>query len=228
MHLILNFDGGSRGNPGPAGCGVVLIDDAKSPLLEAGYFLGRMTNNAAEYTGLLRGLEAAERAGVSKLQIYSDSELLVRQVNGEYRVKNAGLKDLYDTAFTALRKIGDWKITHVYREGNSRADELANMAMDAGEDVIVIDNLSAARPASKRKLEKKPASTSFTATCQTASDSAVCPAPCRKGTAYTFDRTVPADLCIHAARAILDATKSGAPSKDVTCGQPGCGAEFKL
>ncbi len=227
MHLTLNFDGGSRGNPGPAGCGVVLADDSKSPILEAGYFLGRMTNNAAEYTGLLRGLEAALRAGVTKLQIYSDSQLLVRQLNGEYRVKNAGLKDLFDTAFSTLRNISDWKITHIYREANSRADELANMAMDAQKDVVEIDDISIIKSAPKKPPKTAPPAKVFAVICKSAPNPMVCPAPCAERTHYIFDQTVPEGVCIHAARAILNAPREKRAPTEIRCDVENCGAAFK-
>ena len=128
--FLLQFDGGSRGNPGPAGIGVTLLDDRGTPVYELGEFLGVCTNNIAEYTGLLRGLTAAKALGATKLIVRSDSELLVRQINGIYRVKNPGIKPLYCQAIDLMRAIGDVKISHVYREGNTRADELANLAMD--------------------------------------------------------------------------------------------------
>jgi ribonuclease HI len=140
MKITIHIDGGARGNPGSAGAGIVLrgVDDA--PLLEAGYYLGHQTNNVAEYTALLKALEAAKQAGATELSIFSDSELLVRQINGEYRVKNPALKDLFDDAFGRLRSFAKWEVRHVRREQNARADELANLAMDACEDVVEVDH----------------------------------------------------------------------------------------
>jgi ribonuclease HI len=146
MKLIANIDGGSRGNPGPAGAGISIREETGRAILEAGYFLGRMTNNMAEYTALLRALDACKARGAQEVQIYCDSELLVKQINGEYRVKNETLKDYFDQAMKMLRTIGAWKIQHVRREGNARADELANLAMDAGEDVVEVDRESARNP----------------------------------------------------------------------------------
>ena len=140
MKVTMHIDGGARGNPGNAGAGIVLRDADGGPLLEAGYYLGHQTNNVAEYTALLKGLEAAKRAGATVLSIFSDSELLVRQINGEYRVRNPALKDLFDDAFSRLRSFEKWEVRHVRREQNARADELANLAMDAGADVVEIDN----------------------------------------------------------------------------------------
>jgi ribonuclease HI len=141
MKVTIHIDGGARGNPGVAGAGIVLHCDGDQLLVEAGYYLGHQTNNVAEYTALLRALEAAKRAGATQLLIYSDSELLVRQINGEYRVRNAALKDLFDDAFGRLRGFEKWEVRHVRREQNSRADELANLAMDACADVVEIDNI---------------------------------------------------------------------------------------
>jgi ribonuclease HI len=129
-NLVLQFDGGSRGNPGPAGIGVSLNDEDGTPVYELGEFLGRCTNNVAEYTALVRGLTAALKLGAAKLTVRSDSELVVRQINGVYKVKSPDLKPLYQQAVHIMDKIGNVKVEHVYRESNSRADELANMAMD--------------------------------------------------------------------------------------------------
>src|SRR5262249_15433119 len=128
--LIVQFDGGSRGNPGPAGIGVTVTDDQGAPQYELAEFLGHCTNNVAEYTALLRGLAAARlllRGEKGQVQVRSDSELLVRQINGIYKVKSPDLKPLFQKALTLMSEIGQVKVTHVYREGNTRADELANM-----------------------------------------------------------------------------------------------------
>ena len=141
--LTLHFDGGSRGNPGPGGIGVVLLYEAGDPLYELGEFLGRCTSNVAEYTALIRGLTAAKNLRASKVIIKADSELVVRQINGIYKVKSPHIIPLYQRAVTLMREIGDVTITHVYREGNARADELANMAMDAENK---IEPLGPAKP----------------------------------------------------------------------------------
>ncbi|MEQ9454544.1 MAG: ribonuclease HI family protein [Phycisphaeraceae bacterium] len=141
MRATLQTDGGSRGNPGPAGAGVVLVDDDGTALAEAGYFLGRCTNNVAEYRGLIRGLELARSVGVTELLIRLDSELIVKQLLGEYRVKSADLKPLFAEAKGVLGGFSGWRIEHVRREGNRRADELANLAMDAGRDVVAYSPL---------------------------------------------------------------------------------------
>lgn len=130
LHLTLHFDGGSRGNPGPAGIGLVLYDHEKTPLYELGEFLGVCTNNVAEYTALLRGLTAAKTFKAASVKVFSDSELLVRQINGQYKVKSPDLLPLYQQARKLIGEIGNVTVAHVYREKNKRADELANLAMD--------------------------------------------------------------------------------------------------
>jgi len=140
---ILNVDGGARGNPGPAGAGVSLVDAANNEaIFEAGFWLGEMTNNMAEYTGLVRGLEVAIRGKVQMLTVFADSELMVKQINGEYRVKNANLKPLFTDVVGKLRLIPTWEVKHVRREENKRADQLANLAMDAQDDYIACDEIA--------------------------------------------------------------------------------------
>lgn len=139
MGLVMHVDGGSRGNPGPAGAGVVISDDAGTRLHEGAYFLGNQTNNSAEYQALIRGLRRAESLAGRPLHIHSDSELLVRQLIGEYRVKSEALAGLFAQAQTLLLRFGGWQIRHVPRAQNRRADELANIAMDRRRDVIVFD-----------------------------------------------------------------------------------------
>ena len=126
----LHFDGGSRGNPGPSGIGVVLRDEKKRPLYELAEFLGQRTSNFAEYTALVRGLTAARALKASKVEVKADSELVVRQINGIYKVKSPDLLPLYRQAMALIGELGNVTVTHVYREGNARADELANLAMD--------------------------------------------------------------------------------------------------
>ena len=134
---MLHTDGGARGNPGPASAGIVLTaEDGQPPLFEAGYFLGKTTNNVAEYTALLRGLDAAAKLGYDAVVIRCDSELMVKQLLGQYRVKAAHLKPLYAEAMDRLDQLASWEVGHVYREQNHRADHLANRAMDAARDVI--------------------------------------------------------------------------------------------
>lgn len=127
-----NIDGGSRGNPGPAGYGV-RIEQADGTIVELKESLGTCTNNVAEYRGLLAALEWAAGHGIASLRIRSDSELLVKQMRGEYRVKNPGLQPLYEEAGALARRIGRVTFEHVRRELNKDADRLANEAMDEAE-----------------------------------------------------------------------------------------------
>lgn len=135
MHVLLNVDGGSRGNPGPAAGGFVVRASDGVVLREGGVFLGTATNNVAEYHGLLAGLKAAAELGATQVDVASDSELLVRQLNGQYRVKNDKLKPLFAQAVELSRKFAHCTFRHVYREDNSRADRLANLAMNARRNV---------------------------------------------------------------------------------------------
>jgi probable phosphoglycerate mutase len=127
---VANIDGGSRGNPGPAGYGVRIERD-DGAIVELKASLALATNNVAEYQGLLAALRWGAAEGVSALHIRSDSELLVKQMKGQYRVKNAGLQPLYEEARALARRIGRVTFEHVRRELNKDADRLANEAMDA-------------------------------------------------------------------------------------------------
>jgi ribonuclease HI len=132
--IILEADGGSRGNPGPAGCGAVLRDGAGNVIGQFARFLGRATNNVAEYQGLLMGLEEAFKFNPSSLQVKLDSELLVKQLNGLYQVKSPHLRPLYQQAKAWLGKFKRISVAHVPRRCNQLADNLANQAMDQGRD----------------------------------------------------------------------------------------------
>jgi ribonuclease HI len=127
---LLMVDGAARGNPGEAGCGAVIYDETGTVRQELCSYLGKATNNVAEYEGLLMGLEAVLRLGGSRLKVQSDSELLVRQLNGLYRVKDEKLKPLYQRAMALLQRFESYRIIHVRREQNQQADRLANRAID--------------------------------------------------------------------------------------------------
>ena len=135
LSVTIHIDGGSRGNPGPAGAGVVLRDDEGAVLYQGGLFLGRATNNVAEYSGLLAGLKAAADLKASQVRVVSDSELLVRQMNGQYRVKNEGLKPLFEQARELAGQFSSCAFQHVRRELNKEADHLVNQAIDARRNV---------------------------------------------------------------------------------------------
>lgn len=124
-------DGAARGNPGEAGCGAVVFDEAGTVLAELHRYLGHNTNNVAEYEGLLMGLEGVLRLGGKKLRIESDSQLLVRQVNGLYRVKDEKLKVLHQQALSLLHRLDAYRILHIGREQNRMADRLANRGIDS-------------------------------------------------------------------------------------------------
>ncbi|HET7588946.1 MAG TPA: ribonuclease HI family protein [Solirubrobacterales bacterium] len=128
--VTVNVDGGARGNPGPAAIGVVLRDGEGRVLEEVGETIGTATNNVAEYRALLRGIELAKARGASDLELIGDSELVVRQVEGRYKVKNAGMKELHAEAVRALRGLDSWSIRHVRRAENAEADRLVNDALD--------------------------------------------------------------------------------------------------
>lgn len=123
-------DGGARGNPGPGALGYALTDPAGSEVEARGEYLGPVTNNVAEYRALIAGLVAAERFAASPLTVYMDSELIVRQMNGEYRVKNAGLKPLHEAARRAATRLASVRFVAVRREENARADQLVNETLD--------------------------------------------------------------------------------------------------
>jgi ribonuclease HI len=130
--IVAYIDGGARGNPGPAGYGVRIEDEMGGLITEFSGFLGSATNNVAEYNGLLAALQYAREHGHRKVRIKSDSELLVKQMRGEYRVKNAGLQPLFQQARTLAEDFDRVVYEHVRREQNKDADRLANVAMDEG------------------------------------------------------------------------------------------------
>ena len=132
MSIVAYIDGGARGNPGPAGYGVRIEDEAGTLIDEFHGFLGSATNNIAEYNGLLAALRYAREHGHRKIRIKSDSELLVKQMRGEYRVKHVGLQPLYREACLLARNLERIVYEHVRREENKDADRLANLAMDEG------------------------------------------------------------------------------------------------
>ena len=125
------MDGGARGNPGPAAIGAVVSDTGGGELLAEGRYIGESTNNVAEYRGLLLGLELARSLGATEVEVINDSELVARQIGGQYKVKNASLKPLFDEAMAALRGFDAWSVRNVPRAQNARADELVNEALDA-------------------------------------------------------------------------------------------------
>jgi len=131
-YLTAYSDGGARGNPGPSGYGVVVQDQSGKKIAALSEYLGHQTNNVAEYQGLIAALEYAVKHGHKALKVVSDSELLVRQIKGIYKVKNAALQDLHARAKELIAQLDWFSIGHVLRGHNQEADELANAAMDKG------------------------------------------------------------------------------------------------
>jgi ribonuclease HI len=227
LSLLINIDGGSRGNPGPAGAGVVIRREDEALVHESAWFLGRQTNNAAEYTALLRALERVTRCPTQPITIYSDSELLVRQLTGEYAVKSAALAPLFRQAQVLLLKVGRWAVRHIPREENGRADELANLAMDRRADVLVFDvdvpaeksppaaprTTPAAAPPGADLPPSAPvphgpapsaAQTVRVAVSRRPRTPDGCPAGCfATGDPFEMGAVLPTGLCIHAAHALL-------------------------
>jgi ribonuclease HI len=128
--IVAHVDGAARGNPGPAGIGVVLADAEGNVVKEVAEPLGRTTNNVAEYTALIRALEEARALGCSTISVFTDSELMARQINGQYRVKTEHLFPLYRRATMLLAQFDRSTVTHVRREYNKRADQLSNVGAD--------------------------------------------------------------------------------------------------
>ncbi len=151
--VLVYTDGGSRGNPGPGAAGFVISDKSGNKLAAKGLFLGKVTNNVAEYTAVIEALKCSVNAGARIVTVYSDSELVVKQINGQYRVKSPQLKPFFSQVQELLSRFSSWKFVHVLREKNAEADRLVNMALDIREDVIVTD-LLVGQSASRRKKQK--------------------------------------------------------------------------
>lgn len=144
---LIYSDGASKGNPGDAGIGVVISDDEGTPVREIGEYIGTTTNNVAEYKALIRGLQECLDLGATAVEISTDSELLARQISGVYKVKSDNLKPLYAEVMSILRRFESVKVSHVMREFNKRADELANQGVRRKNNVPQ-------KPAGSRKLDK--------------------------------------------------------------------------
>jgi len=131
VRVIVHVDGGARGNPGPAAAAAVVTDPDGQVLDEAAETLGTVTNNVAEYRGLLLGLQRARELGATEVEVVNDSELIAKQVNGEYRVKHADMKPLHRAATELLAEFDRWSMRSVPRAQNAHADALVNQALDA-------------------------------------------------------------------------------------------------
>jgi len=129
----VHVDGGARGNPGPAAAAAVASEPDGPVLAEESAYIGETTNNVAEYRALVLGIELARRLGATEVEVVNDSELVARQVGGQYKVKHAGLRPLHREAMEALRSFDRWSVRAVRREQNERADELVNAALDEAD-----------------------------------------------------------------------------------------------
>jgi ribonuclease HI len=134
MKVVVHVDGGARGNPGPAAAAAVISDAGGQTLGEHAELLGSTTNNVAEYRALLLGLREAKALGAEEVEVIGDSELIAKQVNGEYKVKNANMRPLHAEALAALRDFRSWSIRTVPRAQNADADALVNATLDQARD----------------------------------------------------------------------------------------------
>lgn len=134
MNLVIHTDGGARGNPGPAAIGIVISDQNGKTIKEFGTYIGETTNNEAEYRALIAGLEEAVEKKAAKAECYLDSELVVKQLNGQYRVKNERMQILHSEVKELMQKIPEITFTHVKREKNKDADRLVNQVLDSLTD----------------------------------------------------------------------------------------------
>lgn len=128
--LYIYADGGSRGNPGPSGIGVVIFDSSRKKIKESFKFIGETTNNIAEYSALVSGLEEAVALKATDIVIYLDSELLTKQLNGEYKVRDANMKILFNESLGLLKKFDSFEVKHIARAKNKEADKLVNKAIN--------------------------------------------------------------------------------------------------
>ena len=151
-----NIDGGSRGNPGPAAYGVVIRDAKGDIVAKLKKYIGRMTNNVAEYYGLIAALDYAESQGIRALRIEADSELMVKQIRGLYKVRSPELQPLFERARKMAAALESFRIDHVYREQNREADALANEAMDEVENAAPKSAKLAAIPTPKKAESRGP------------------------------------------------------------------------
>ncbi len=244
-HVWLFTDGGSRGNPGPAAAGVVIAHaDTRRAIVERGYYLGKATNNHAEYMGLIRGLEACLELGVRRVSVFADSLLMIQQVNGEYRVKSPALKPLHERATALLARFGGWSAQHIARGLNTGADRLANLAMDRKEDVafespqwappiegpgtgaVPGDSpTAAARARSEPRDEPRNEARAISARLEFRDASGLqCPHPHTSGQAFSLGPATPQGLCLHAAGAAIGALERG--QAKASC--KSCGATLTL
>eukprot|EP00918_Siedleckia_nematoides_P034131 GHVU01074248.1.p1 GENE.GHVU01074248.1~~GHVU01074248.1.p1 ORF type:complete len:144 (+),score=13.03 GHVU01074248.1:114-545(+) len=132
--VVIHFDGASRGNPGEAGYGIFIVNGRNQVLVSCGGYLGTATNNVAEYRGLIEALVHAQSINAQRVQAFGDSELVVKQINGEYRVSSRDLLPLYDEAMNMIEGFQYFTLSHIRREQNTKADQLANTAIQLKRD----------------------------------------------------------------------------------------------
>ncbi len=228
MTLKIYTDGGARGNPGPAAAGIIIRDPQGHSILEAGYFLGKATNNVAEYTALVMALQAAVKFGADQVSLFADSELMVKQLTGEYKVKDAKMQELFKQAQRLLIKFTSWKIQHIRRAENKQADILVNKALDAGKDIVEVQ-LGDAQPQNRpQQADETLAAASSVAAAPRPADPAQpsasqpaalppvlvkvvrgpraggCNAAPAEGQEFAFGETAPARMCVYALKAAFD------------------------
>jgi uncharacterized repeat protein (TIGR04076 family) len=232
--IQLFVDGGSRGNPGPAACAYVIKNADGEILKVEGIYLGDATNNVAEYKALLNGLDALSQMNIHELAILSDSELMVKQLIGEYHVRDKNLMELFEQVQRKLLGFDRWHIKHIRRELNRDADQVVNETLDrqTGPQKQETDQMAgtATEPSTCTSSAK------IMAEVVQPSNNAECPAPMQKGQCFVFSSCLPAGLCIHAAADLLPAVRAMQtnPSEKtdspvtIQCKKSGCGAAFEL
>jgi len=235
----LYIDGGARGNPGPAACAWIIKSPEGATLVSETHFLGRTTNNVAEYSALLKGLEAARRLGASELSIFSDSELLVKQLIGEYRVRDLDLKELFEGVQRELLGFDCWQIQHIGREENSEADRLVKLTLDGESDGDFEQLEHQPVPETEDVTDREPGPQGHRKVMVEVGGppkSGQCPANLCKGQCFVFTNVVPAGLCANAMQALLptvlalqsDRTNEKGPPLMIRCTKPDCGAVFNI
>lgn len=229
QRIELYVDGGSRGNPGPAASAYVVKRSSGEIVKSKGFHLGRATNNVAEYIALLRGLEAVLTEGIREIDIFSDSELMVRQIIGEYRVRSVDLMELFEQVQRKLLSFDRWQIKHIRREFNKEADQLVNETLDFGGETEELDETpempeepkvckmtkkSAERAVKKNKLKPASKAPSPAKISEPSAPRKVLvevlsisgEPECENlvvGQCFVFSQCVPAGLCVYAAMSLL-------------------------
>jgi uncharacterized repeat protein (TIGR04076 family) len=229
------IDGGSRGNPGPAGAGIQISDHTGKVVFAGGFFLGNTTNNQAEYQSLLKVLDLFEKAGAQDIAVFTDSELMVRQINNQYAVKSKPLKNLYNQAQQKLEAFDQWEVQYIPRSQNRQADKLVNRTLNAGREVIVTDILGLVGRKIDRPKSVSPTGPAIVEVFVLKSPAKQsCPANMKRGQLFIFDKMAPAGFCTHACAAVVEVVlalqeeKTTDSSMTVRCPKDDCGAVFEI